>query len=147
VLEQPEFQGLLSGKPTSVFLKETEYPFHVRAAISQPGGVFELRTYVTNPDKLAALNLRFQKHIVKLFKRHGTKNIGYWATFDAPDSANKLIYLIHHADRKQADANWKAFDADPEWQEARRESESGGKILAQPPERIFLRAMDFSPLR
>jgi hypothetical protein len=54
-----------------------------------------------------------------------------------------LIYLIHHADRKQAAANWKAFASDPTWQNARKESERDGKILAQAPERIFLRALDF----
>ncbi|MDA7933374.1 NIPSNAP family protein [Akkermansiaceae bacterium] len=147
VLDQPQFQGLLAEKPTSLFMNETEYSTRVRNAIDKPGGVFELRTYVTKPDKLTALNQRFKKHTAQIFNRHGMNNIGYWAAFDTPDSANTLIYLIHHANRKQADANWKAFTADPEWQKARRESESNGKILARPPKRIFLRAMNFSPLR
>ena len=145
VLEQPEFQGLLAEKPTSIFMKETEYSAQVRDKIDQPGGVFELRTYVTKPDMLARLNQRFQNHTAALFNQHGMKNVGYWTPFDTPDSANTLIYLIHHANRMQADANWKAFSADPAWQEARRKSESDGKILARSPERIFLRAIDFSP--
>ena len=67
--------------------------------------------------------------------------------FDKPESANTLIYLIHHASRKQADANWQAFLDDPQWQKVARESQVDGKILAARPERIYLRALDFSPLR
>lgn len=145
VLDEPQFQGLLSEKPTSIFMNETEYSSQVRNAIDQKGGVFELRTYVTNPGKLDALNERFKNHTARLFTKHGMKNFGYWIPFDTPDSANTLIYLIHHADRKQADANWKTFASDPSWQKARKESERDGKILAQAPERIFLRALDFSP--
>ena len=126
-------------------MNETDYSAQVRNAIDQKGGVFELRTYVTHPGKLDALNERFKNHTARLFAKHGMKNFGYWTPFDTPDSANTLIYLIHHADRKQADANWKAFASDPAWQKARKESERDGKILAQAPERIFLRALDFSP--
>ncbi|MDF1853562.1 MAG: NIPSNAP family protein [Verrucomicrobiales bacterium] len=145
VLDQPQFQGLLSEKPTSIFMNETEYSAKVRNAIEQPGGVFELRTYVTNPGKLDALNQRFANHTAGLFEKHGMKNFGYWIPFDTPDSENTLIYLIHHESRQQADANWKAFVSDPDWQRVRKESEKNGKILAQPPERVFLRALDFSP--
>lgn len=145
VLDQPQFQGLLAEKPTSVFMEQTEYSARVRNAIGSPGGVFELRTYVTNPDKLSRLNQRFHEHTAALFNRHGMKNVGYWTPFDLPGSENTLIYLIHHANREQADASWTGFAADPEWKEVRRKSESDGKILARPPERIFLKAMDFSP--
>ena len=145
VLDEPQYQGLLFEKPTSIFMNETDYSAQVRNAIDQKGGVFELRTYVTNPGKLDALNQRFKNHTAKLFAKHGMKNFGYWIPFDTPDSKNTLIYLLHHADRKQADASWKAFASDPTWQKARKESERDGKILAQAPERIFLRALDFSP--
>ena len=145
VLDQPQFQGLLSEKPTSIFMNETDYSAQVRNAIGQPGGVFELRTYVIHPGKLDDLNQRFKSHTAKLFAKHGMKNFAYWIPFDTPDSANTLIYLIHHTNRKQADANWKAFSSDPAWQKVRKESERDGEILAQAPERIFLRALDFSP--
>ena len=64
-----------------------------------------------------------------------------------PESANTLIYLVHHANRKQADANWKSFGSDPQWQKVARESQIGGKFLAQPPDRLYLKALDFSPLK
>ncbi|MDB4748939.1 hypothetical protein OAG13_05855, partial [Akkermansiaceae bacterium] len=65
VLDEPQFQGLLSEKPTSIFMNETDYSAQVRNAIDQKGGVFELRTYVTHPGKLDALNERFENHTAK----------------------------------------------------------------------------------
>ena len=44
-----------------------------------------------------------------------------------------------------ADKNWKEFQADPEWIKAREASEADGKILAKPPERIFMKMTDYSP--
>ena len=147
VLDQPEFQGLLAEKPTSIFMTANDYSAAARNAIEKPGGVYELRTYVTNPGKLPKLNTRFRDHTTRLFKKHGMKNVAYWTPFDTPDSGNTLIYLIHHASREQSDVNWKAFTSDPDWQKVAKESQLDGKFLTEPPERIYLKALDFSPLK
>ncbi|MDP7495492.1 MAG: NIPSNAP family protein, partial [Roseibacillus sp.] len=147
VLDKPEFQSLLTQRPESTFLTENDYSALKRVAIDQPGGVYELRTYVTAPGKLAALNARFRDHTGRLFEKHGMKNVGYWTPFDRPESANTLVYLLHHTSRQQADANWKAFGADPGWHRVRQESEVDGKLLTEPPERIYLKALGFSPLK
>src|SRR6218665_2362215 len=79
--------------------------------------VFELRTYTTEAGKLPALLARFRDHTVRIFEKHGMKNVGYWTPADAKDGAeNKLIYLLEHRSREAATAAWKAFGADPEWQ-------------------------------
>ena len=83
----------------------------------------------------------------RLFNKHGIKNLGYWTPFDQPGREDTLMYLIHHADRKQADLNWQAFAQDKEWARVARESQSNGKLLAKPPERLYLKSLDFSPLR
>ncbi len=147
VLDIPEFQRLLSEKPISIFMNENEYSAVAENAIEKPGGIYELRTYTTNPGKLANLNARFRDHTTRIFAKHGMKSVGYWTPFDNPEVDNTLIYLIHHANRLQADANWKAFLADPEWQKVAKESQVDGKFLAQPPERIYLQATEFSPLK
>ena len=147
VTDKPEFQGLLSEKPTSIFLTSNDYSAAARNDIEKPGGSFELRTYVVNPGKLPMLNARFRKHTTSLFNRHGIQNVSYWTPFDQPDSKDTLIYLVHHANRKQADLNWTAFGQDPEWKRVARESQLKGKLLARPPERLYLKALDFSPLR
>jgi hypothetical protein len=147
VMDKPEFQGLLSEKPTSIFLSPNDYSVAARNDIEKPGGSFELRTDVVNPGKLPMLNARFRKHTTSLFNQHGIQNVSYWTPFDQPDSKDTLIYLVHHANRKQADLNWEAFGQDPEWKKVARESQIQGKLLARPPERLYLKALDFSPLR
>ncbi len=147
VLDNPEFQRLLAEKPTSIFMTPNDYSASSRSAIEEAGGVYELRTYVANPGKLADLNARFRDHTTRLFNEHGIRNVAYWTPFDKPESDNTLIYLVHHASREQADANWKSFGRDPRWRKVARESQIDGKFLVKPPERIYLKAMDFSPLR
>ena len=147
VLDQPKFQGLLALKPESIFLESTDYSKLVQNDIKGAGGVYELRTYVANPEKLKLLNKRFSEHTAAIFNRHGIGNVFYWNSFDEPESKNTLIYLVHHADRKQADANWRSFSDDLKWQKVARESQIDGDLLAQPPERIYLKPTDFSPLK
>lgn len=147
VLDEPEFQGLLSEKPTSIFMTANDYSKAFKWELDQPGGLFELRTYVASPGKLEALNARFRNHTTKLFAKHGMTNLGSWTPFDHPESQNTLIYLLHHSSREQADKNWQSFLADPTWKKVARESQVDGKLLAQPPERLFLRATGFSPLK
>jgi hypothetical protein len=107
---------------------------------------FELRTYVTNEGKLPDLLTRFRDHTCALFQRHGMENIGYWVPIKPEDGAGTtLIYLIAHQSREAAKENWNGFLSDPEWKSVRAASEANGKILAKPPESIFLRVTDFSP--
>ena len=128
-------------------MEATDYSKLVQNDIKGTGGIYELRTYVANSGKLGLLNERFREHTAAIFNRHGIGNVFYWNAFNEPQSKNTLIYLVHHADRKQADANWRSFGDDPKWQKVARESQINGAFLAQPPERIYLRPTDFSPLK
>ncbi len=111
-------------------------------------GVYELRTYTTEPGRLDALLARFRDHTVKLFEQHGIVNLAYWVPMDAKDGAgNKLVYLVGHPSREAATANWKAFSDDPEWKAVRTASEApehGGKIVTKV-ESVFLAPTSFSP--
>jgi heme-degrading monooxygenase HmoA len=108
--------------------------------------IYELRIYKTNPGKLEDLLARFRNHTCKIFERHGMENIGYWVPLDDDKGAkDTLIYVIAHKDRDAAKASWAAFRNDPEWKAAQKKSEENGKILAQPPEAIFMDLADFSP--
>ena len=107
--------------------------------------IYELRTYTTLPGRLPALNKRFADHTMKLFEKHGMKNEMYWTPIEGEQKENTLIYVVSHDSREAADANWKAFGADPDWQKARAASEADGKILAKPPERVWMKLTDYSP--
>ena len=56
------------------------------------GPVVELRTYTAAPGKMDALNARFRNHTIRIFAKHGIKNVAYWAPDDGPLAANTLIY-------------------------------------------------------
>jgi hypothetical protein len=73
-------------------------------------------------------------------------NIGYWVPQDSPARENTLIYVISHASREQAKANWAAFIADPEWQKVAADSQKDGKIIEKI-ESVFVDATDYSPLK
>jgi hypothetical protein len=81
---------------------------------------------------------------MKIFEKHGMKNIAYWTPVDDPQKSNTLYYIIAHADREAAVANWKAFGDDPEWQTVRNASEANGKIVEKV-DSTFLTLTDFSP--
>jgi hypothetical protein len=104
---------------------------------------FEMRTYYAHPGKIEDLHKRFREHTLKLFKKHGMENVGYWVPNDKPDV---LVYILAHASKEAADASWKAFREDPEWQKARTASEVNGPLVAKV-ESSWLRSTDYSPIR
>lgn len=117
-----------------------------QAAETAPAEVYELRIYTTNEGKLDALHARFRDHTCRLFEKHGMTNVGYWVPIAKEDGAdNTLIYILKHKSVDDAKASFAAFGKDPEWQAARKASEEGGKILARPPESLFLSTTDYSP--
>jgi len=109
--------------------------------------VYELRTYTCNEGKLEALKARFRDHTIEIFNRHGIESVGYWVPQDPEKSKTTLIYIVAHPSREAAKKNWAEFGADPEWRKVAAESEKDGKILAKPPESMFLDPTDFSKLK
>jgi hypothetical protein len=112
---------------------------HAQAAMK----VYELRTYVTPDDKFSALNTRFRDHTIRIFNKHGMTSVGYFIPQDETKARNTLIYLLQHPSRAAADANWKAFGSDPEWQKVAADS-GVGRITVT---REFLNPTDYSPMK
>jgi hypothetical protein len=108
--------------------------------------VYELRTYYTPEGKLEDLKARFRNHTVKLFEKHGMKNVVYGVPQDAPGSTNTLIYLLQHDSREAAKKSWDDFRNDPEWTKARTASEVNGKLTTKV-ESVFIDPTDFSPMK
>ena len=117
------------------------------AEAAQAGRVFEMRTYTTNEGKLPALETRFRDHTIKFFDKYNMTSIGYWIPSEGPTSQTTLVYILAHPSREEAKANWAKFSADPDWKKVRSDSEVGGTILAKPPESVFLKATDYSPIK
>ena len=92
-----------------------------------------------------ALRARFGDHTDAIFKRHNMKSIGYWSPEDAPSSQNLFIYILEHPSRQAAEKNWAAFQADPEWQKVKAESEAHGALVDHI-DRYFMDPTSFSAL-
>jgi len=115
-------------------------------SVSAAEPVYELRIYNCEPGKLSALNERFRNHTLKLFERHGMKNVAYFVPTEGAEADSQLIYLLEHASREAAEASWKGFRNDPEWKQVAAESQQAhGKILSSAPTSIFLTRTDYSP--
>jgi hypothetical protein len=108
--------------------------------------VYELRLYHANEGKLDALIARFRDHTDAIFKRHNMTSIGYWVPEAAPNSHNLLVYILEHPSRQDAERNWAAFQADPEWQRVKAESEVNGPLVDHI-ERYFMDPTAFSALK
>jgi len=107
--------------------------------------VYELRMYHVDAGKMDALRSRFGDHTDAIFKRHDMKSIGYWIPEDAPNSQTLFIYILEHPSRQEADKNWAAFQADPEWKKVKAESEAQGPLVDHI-DRYFMDPTSYSAL-
>ena len=109
--------------------------------------VFELRIYTANDGKLEALKARFRDHTTAIFKKHHMEVVAYWTPQkDDPKAKDTFIYILAHPSREAATKNWAEFQADPEWQKAKSESEKEG-ALAKKVDSTFMDPTSFSPLK
>ena len=115
-------------------------------AFAQGKHVYELRTYTAPEGKLGELNARFRNHTLKIFERHGMKNVLYMTPQDAPDSQNTLIYVLEHQSREAAKKSWDGFRTDPEWMKVAKETTANGPITTKVVS-VFADPTDYSPMK
>lgn len=108
--------------------------------------VYELRTYTAPEGKLPELQKRFRDHTLRIFEKHGMKNVGYWVPQDAPAKDTTLLYIISHASRDAAKKSWADFGADPEWKKVAAESQVNGRILSGVVS-VYMDPADYSPMK
>jgi hypothetical protein len=151
VVKESEADGRLVAKVESTYLTATDYSPEIKSSKSGGTRLFELRTYTAAPGKLEDLHARFRNHTRKLFEKAGMTNFGYWTPMDKNKGAdNTLIYILAHKNKEAADASWKAFRDDPDWQAAKKASEekAGGSLtVPEGVKNVFLKATDYSPTR
>src|SRR5207244_11642995 len=80
-----------------------------------------------------------------IVKRHNMKSIGYWSPEDERSSQNVFIYILEHPSRQDAQKNWAAFQADPEWQKVKAESDKNGALVDHI-DRYFMDPTSYSAL-
>lgn len=92
--------------------------------------IHELRIYECVPGRLPALNRRFETITLKLWEKHGIRQAGFWTTLIGRHN-QALYYLLEWENLAERETKWNAFMADPEWIEARAETEKDGPIVAR----------------
>ena len=90
--------------------------------------IHELRIYRCMPGRLPALLKRFDTITLKLWEKHGIRQAGFW-TVAIGESNQDLYYLLEWDSLAQREEKWNAFATDPEWLEARAETEKDGQIV------------------
>jgi heme-degrading monooxygenase HmoA len=104
--------------------------------------IFEFRSYEAQPGRLGDLDRRFRDLTWPIMARHGFQQVGFWK----PEDTNELVYVLKWQDRAQAEAAWKAFGADPDWQKGKAASETNGPLLVKTSSK-FWNACEYSEAR
>ena len=138
VRSESETAGALVAQVHNSFMRPTPYS----PKPSLKSSIQELRVYDTMPGKLPALHDRFANHTMGLFEKHGIENIAYWT--EEVGVSNRLVYMLGYASLGDREKSWTAFQADPEWQRVRAESEKDG-ALVRVSRHSILRPTPYSP--
>ncbi len=91
--------------------------------------LYELRVYHAMPGRLPDLMNRFETITLKLWEKHGIKQVGFW-TVGIGESNQDLIYMLQWESLADREKRWGAFASDPEWLAARRKTEENGPLLS-----------------
>ena len=104
--------------------------------------LYEARIYTTVPGKLPAINDRFAKHTMGIFKNHGIGMLGFWTA--EIGTSNQLTYILVFDSMADREMKWTAFQADPAWHQVRAETEAAGPIVDHVVN-AFMRLTPYSP--
>lgn len=102
--------------------------------------IYELRVYHVMPGKMDEINRRFRNHTMRLFAKHGVRVVGFWQTVIG--ESDELIYVTAFNDMNSRQNAMEALSCDPEWLNAKRESEVDGVLVARISNRI-MKAVDY----
>ena len=107
--------------------------------------IHELRIYRSVPGRLSALISRFQKHTLRIWEKHGIRQVGFWTTL-VGESNQELTYILAWDDMAEREKRWAAFLTDPDWIATVAETEKDGQLV-QDIRNELLQPTAFSALR
>ena len=107
--------------------------------------IYELRVYRPAPGRLPNLLARFNDHTLRIWAKHGIRQVGFWTTLVGENQFD-LTYMVAWESMADRETKWTAFQTDPEWIRVRSESEKDGPINAAITNQ-FLAPTSFSALK
>jgi hypothetical protein len=90
--------------------------------------IYEMRVYHCVPGQLPALLKRFETVTLGIWERHGIRQAGFWTTVIGA-SNQSLTYMLAWESMAERETKWTKFQADPEWNAKRAETEKNGAIV------------------
>lgn len=108
--------------------------------------IYELRIYHCMPGRLVDLNRRFANVTLKIWEKHGIRQIGFWTTLIGP-SNHALYYMLEWESLADREKRWNAFASDPEWIAARAKTEERKGPFISHLENYMLAPTDYSNTR
>ena len=106
--------------------------------------LYEMRIYDAVPGKFQALHDRFANITLRFFEKHGIRVVAFWE--HVIGVSNQLIYVLAWQDLAERERVWGAFASDPEWLQARAETERDGPLVATITNYI-LKPTPYSPMQ
>lgn len=76
--------------------------------------IHELRVFHCVPGRLPALLKRFETDTLRLFEKHGIRQLGFW-TVAIGESNNDLFLILQWESLAEREQKFGAFAKDPEW--------------------------------
>lgn len=90
--------------------------------------IHELRIYHCTPGRISDVNNRFANITLKIWEKHGIRQVGFWTVLIGP-SNHDLYYILEWESLADREKKWNAFVGDPEWIAARSKTEAQGAIV------------------
>jgi hypothetical protein len=90
--------------------------------------IYELRIYRCVPGRLRTLLSRFENETLRIWKKHGIRQAGFWTTLIGK-SNHEIIYMLAWDSMAEREKRWGAFLADPEWVAVVANTEKGGQLV------------------
>jgi hypothetical protein len=91
--------------------------------------IYESRIYRCIPGRLPALLQRFESVTLKLWEKHGIRQVGFFTTLIG-ESNQDLTYFLAWESLAERETKWAKFMTDPDWIAGRAKSEEDGQIIA-----------------
>lgn len=105
--------------------------------------IYELIICHIEPGKMESIHRRFSLVTLELFRKHNLKVIDFW---EDAEERERLYYIVEHESMESRNANFEAFQNDPQWFKAKYLSEINGPLVEKV-ESFFMRRVPYSPAR
>src|SRR5438034_3233257 len=106
--------------------------------------IYELRIYRCVPGRKPALLSRFENETLRIWEKHGIRQVGFWTTLIG-ESSQQITYMLAWDSMAEREKRWGVFLADPEWAAVSAKTDKGGQLVENLSSQLL--ALAFGPRR